>query len=241
MAGSPWIGGPLPCVDHERGFQYCGAAVSQKIQAVVFDFGGVLTLTPGPDHWGSLLAAIYGADGHSRLPALQGEYHAHRDDFDRGRLSALGYWAAVLTGLGVSAADGRLLRRLFEVDVEASTRQDRPMVRWAARLRAAGFTTGILSNMPWEVLERIEETRKWLADFSPRIYSCHLGLVKPEAAIYRALLEELTVPPQSVLFLDDRERNVRAARELGMAAECFVSFEQILPVAVERYGLPAAG
>ena len=204
----------------------------------MFDFGGVLTLAPGPEHWEALLAAIYGANSDGLLPALQAQYHAHRDDFDRGRLSARDYWAAILAELGVNTGEEALLRRLFELDTAAWTRKRKGMCEWAAGLRAAGIATGILSNMPQDVLERVEAGIHWAADFHPRVYSCRVGLVKPEAAIYRALLDDLDVPARSVLFLDDREENAQAARELGMAAECFVTLEQILPVVRERYGLP---
>ena len=204
----------------------------------MFDFGGVLTRVPGPEHWEALLAAIYGANSDGLLPALQAQYYAHRDDFDRGRLSAREYWAAVLSTLGVDAGEGNLLQRLFELDTAAWTRKREGMCEWAAGLRAAGVATGILSNMPQDVLERVEAGMHWAADFHPRVYSCRVGLVKPEAAIYRALLDDLDVPAESVLFLDDREENAQAARELGMAAERFVTLEQILPVVRERYGLP---
>jgi putative hydrolase of the HAD superfamily len=209
----------------------------QPIKSVIFDFGGVLTLAPGPEHWNDLVAAIGGKNGSSRLAALMVGYQAHRGGFDRGELSAGAYWTKILEQLGAQVEKG-LLARLFELDTAAWTQIRLEVLQWASGLRAAGIGTGILSNMPTEVLQTVEERMDWVAEFRPQVYSCRLGLIKPEPAIYRALLAELAFPPQEVLFLDDRDENVRAARELGLQAERFESLQQILPIARERYALP---
>ncbi|MBN1836966.1 MAG: HAD-IA family hydrolase [Spirochaetales bacterium] len=197
----------------------------------------MLTLTPGPEHWNAVLAAIGGEKSGDRLADVKRGYHAGRGAFDRGELSSREYWKAILEGLRVPAEE-ELACRLFELDTAAWTRERVETVQWAAGLRAAGLRTGILSNMPWEVLALIERRMSWVAEFFPRLYSCRLGLIKPEPGIYRALFAELDVPPAQVLFLDDRLENVQAARAEGMAAEQFLSLEQILPIAEERYRLP---
>ncbi len=202
----------------------------------------MLTLTPGPDHWNALMAVIGGENGGARLQAAQAGYQSGRDAYDRGDLSFRDYWGAILReiappGDAASGEDG-ISRRLFELDTAAWTRIRTEVVDWAVELRAAGIRTGILSNMPTEVLAAIQGKLAWLGEFSPAVYSCRLGLIKPDPAIYRVLIEEIALAPESILFLDDREENVEAARALGLESEQFESLEQILPIARERYGLP---
>ena len=48
------------------------------------------------------------------------------------------------------------------------------------------------------------------------IISGDLGLRKPDRQIYQALIEACGFPVAELLFVDDREQNVRAARELGI-------------------------
>jgi putative hydrolase of the HAD superfamily len=211
--------------------------MKQPVRTVIFDFGGVLTLPPEPRHWDELAGVIGGTDGAPAVEALAAGYQAHRDGFDRGSLSASSYWTAILAELG-AAAEGSVLERLFELDTAAWTRIRTEVVHWAADLRAAGFATGILSNMPAEVLRRIEEQMDWIDGFRPQVYSCRLGLIKPEREIYQALLVELAAPPAQVLFLDDREENVEAARMQGLQAEVFTSLHELLPLVRRRYGLP---
>jgi putative hydrolase of the HAD superfamily len=224
-------------VEIRRAFYYCTVAVARSIHAVVFDFGGVLTLIPGPEHWRDLMAVIGGENGGSRLQAAQAGYQVGRDAYDRGELSFRDYWGAILRGLATPGDDGKS-QRLFELDTAAWTRIRTEVVEWAAELRGAGIRTGILSNMPTDVLAVIRGRLAWLEEFSPTVYSCCLGLIKPDPAIYHVLIEELALAPESILFLDDRQENVEAARAQGLAAERFESLEQILPIVRERYGLP---
>jgi glucose-1-phosphatase len=62
--------------------------------------------------------------------------------------------------------------------------------------------------------------------FDPVLFSCELGAVKPDPAIFRAALDRLGCAPADVLFLDDRPTNVTAARGLGLAAETYVDARQ---------------
>jgi putative hydrolase of the HAD superfamily len=43
-----------------------------------------------------------------------------------------------------------------------------------------------------------------------------LGVRKPHLGIYRRMLNDLTVEPATVLFIDDRPKNLHAAGELGI-------------------------
>lgn len=71
----------------------------------------------------------------------------------------------------------------------------------------------------------VEELADGLLDgcFDRVIASHHLGVRKPDPAFYARLCDELDVTPSAVLFVDDREENVRAARAAGLAAHGFTS------------------
>lgn len=46
--------------------------------------------------------------------------------------------------------------------------------------------------------------------------SYNLGLLKPDTAIFEAVLDKLNTTPEQTLFLDDKPTNVKAAQSLGM-------------------------
>src|SRR5690606_29897252 len=57
--------------------------------------------------------------------------------------------------------------------------------------------------------------------FDRIVASCHLGTRKPEPAFYERLLERLACGPDEMVFVDDREVNVEAARDVGIASHRF--------------------
>lgn len=59
--------------------------------------------------------------------------------------------------------------------------------------------------------------------FADTVVSGIEGLLKPEAAIYRLLLERNALDPATCLFIDDSAANVAGARAVGMAAHHFTT------------------
>ncbi|HZE21076.1 MAG TPA: HAD-IA family hydrolase, partial [Desulfobaccales bacterium] len=59
--------------------------------------------------------------------------------------------------------------------------------------------------------------------FRAFILSYRVGSRKPEAAIYQALMRQVGRSPAEILFLDDKEPFVEAARAQGLAAWQFRS------------------
>ena len=78
----------------------------------------------------------------------------------------------------------------------------------------------------------------WLDEFEVKIWSCELGILKPDPAIYRACLDALGCRAERTLFFDDRANNVEAARDLGMEAHIFESAGQA--TAIVRAGMDSS-
>ena len=56
----------------------------------------------------------------------------------------------------------------------------------------------------------------WLAGlFERRFYSCHLGAMKPNKEYFEAVTHQAALPPESILFVDDKISNVEGARRCG--------------------------
>ena len=60
------------------------------------------------------------------------------------------------------------------------------------------------------------------ATFQGRFVSSDLKLLKPSRAFYLAVISGIGLPAQEILFIDDSQANVQAARETGMQARLFV-------------------
>jgi putative hydrolase of the HAD superfamily len=122
-------------------------------------------------------------------------------------------------------------------DVEMFGRANAPMVAWLGELRRGGIKTGLLSNIHPAMIAYLRENFDWLKLFDFMTFSAEVRLIKPDHAIYEHTLRGLGVAADEALFVDDREINVQAARELGIHALQFRSVAQ-LRRELEAMGFP---
>jgi len=187
-----------------------------NIRAVLFDYGLVLTGPPDPAAWLQLKQICV-----SEEAAFHAAYWRYRHDYDRGALNSITYWQAVTRELDPKPRrelSPARIDQLRAADTALWTQPNQPMIDWAARLQRAGIRTGILSNLGDAMEDGVRAHCAWLAAFTHHTFSHRLGIAKPEAAIYLHAAAGLAVPPQQILFIDDREDNIAAARAVGMYA-----------------------
>jgi putative hydrolase of the HAD superfamily len=185
---------------------------SSPLQAVVFDYGRVLSYSPATRDWQEL-ASTAGRP----LDEFRHDYWLYRNEYDRASCGATAYWQAVAR----RPLDSRTLGKLIELDNEQWTRVNPGMLTLARRLRKAGIKTAILSNMEFEMLAAMRAKFQWLNEFAVKIFSCEVRLVKPAVEIFLHTAAELRVDPGSALFLDDKPPNIDGARKAGMQAFLF--------------------
>jgi putative hydrolase of the HAD superfamily len=180
------------------------------------DYGEVLCLPqPFADR-----EAIEATAGHSGADFWT-SYWDFRPAYDRGDVTAESYWTAVLGACPTPTH----LDAIIEVDTASWLHPNTVSLDAALRAAQRGLRLAIFSNAPFEIAKAID-SRNWLAEFSPRLFSCNLRAVKPEPAAYLAVLEELRALPDDIVFFDDRPDNVNAARKFGMHAEIFTAANQ---------------
>ncbi|MFY1697798.1 MULTISPECIES: HAD-IA family hydrolase [unclassified Solwaraspora] len=186
-----------------------GAAVDSWL---VFDYGKVISLPQPPD----ALAAMAAVAG---VPAagFEQRYWQHRDAYDGGWPPGR-YWSQVV-GRPL-ADDDPLAAELDRADVASWSHLNPDTVRFVADCAAAGHGLALLSNAPASIALAIEAA-PWAQAFQHLLFSCRLGLTKPDPAIFQALLRQLGAPAGQVTFVDDRPENVAAAAAAGLTALCY--------------------
>lgn len=202
------------------------------ITAVAFDYGNVLSRPRVPE-------ARARARALTQLSVAEFEryYTQHRLAYDRGTLTGHAYWAELLGHTPVPPTP-KLIAQLIQLDVVSWSQLDDRVLQWARQLNTAGVQTAVLSNMPSDILAGIRRQGHWLALFDATIFSCEVGSVKPEAAIYHRLLETLRVPSERVLFIDDMWTNVTAALQMGLQGVHYHSFPRLQQVVQAAFALP---
>jgi epoxide hydrolase-like predicted phosphatase len=200
-----------------------------RIEAVVSDFGGVLTsplvnsFAAFQDDSGISLEQFGAA--MAAIAARQGVYPLF--ELETGRLTESEFLRMLADEL--SAKVGRSVRlhgfgeRYFE-----HLHPNERMIEFMRALRGRGYRMAICTNnvREWERLWRaklpVDEIFEVVVD------SAFVGTRKPEREIYEITLDRLGVDPEAALFVDDLELNCDAARELGMSAVWFRDTDQAI-------------
>ena len=192
-----------------------------NLRAVLFDFGMVLSTSPVASAHETLL-------GISALQAdiFDRHYWAHRHAYDEGKFTGESYWQQVASDAGINLSDQQI-RDLIAADISMWSGINAPMLEWARSVGNAGLRTGILSNIGFELATAMENNFPWVAEFKYTIWSCREAMAKPDPKIFRRAQEKLQVAPQETLFIDDREENIRAAREFGFLVILFKDVDQL--------------
>lgn len=185
------------------------------IDAVLFDFGQVLSLPPDPAVW----QRMQQISGLSEEDLHAGYWH-YRDAYDAGFMTGDEYWRNIAGDRSAS-----VFAALKAADVALWTRMNPPMMQWVRALHGSGFRTGILSNMPDAMAEGICAQFDWIHNFDHAIWSHALKMKKPQLEIYHAAVDGLGVPAEHILFIDDKAENTQAAEAVGMHAVTYVDHE----------------
>jgi len=202
------------------------------IKTVFFDFGKVISKPPSEENWNKMLEL----SGLSEDTFTE-RYTAVRGSYDRGTMEKEDFWAYIVNG----RADGipkHRIEALVAADNKCWSDVDDDVLAWAESIRSAGFKTGILSNMPDTYAEHIKETMPWFYDFSFHVLSCELKSIKPEREIYEFAVNACGDDPPEILFFDDTEANVEAAKAVGIDAHLYRGLEEVKGKIDESYGLP---
>jgi putative hydrolase of the HAD superfamily len=200
------------------------------IEAVVSDFGGVVTLPLNEafkrahadlgiplEALGKAMALVASRAPEPPLWTLE-----------RGQMSEPDFIALIAGGLT------EVLDRPVDLDgygarLMGSLEPNEPLLDHYRALRARGVRLAILTNnvREWHEAWRakipvVDELFELIVD------SAFEGTRKPEREIYELTLERLDLAAQDCAFVDDVEVNVIAARELGMHAIHFRDTDQVI-------------
>jgi putative hydrolase of the HAD superfamily len=193
--------------------------MAMSIQAVVFDIGGVLEITPDLGVAGTW---------ESRLGLAPGELNQRMADAWQagsiGTISMADVHRAAAQRLGL---DQRQLAE-FMADLwrEYLGTANTELIEYVRGLRSR-YRTGILSNSFVGARER-EQAAYGFAELVDEIISHECGMSKPDPRIYALACARLGVEPTRTVFLDDYQPCVEGARRAGIHAVLYTGNAQAI-------------
>jgi putative hydrolase of the HAD superfamily len=185
------------------------------IEAVIWDFGGVLTSSP--------FEAFARFEVEHGLPT----------DIIR-RTNAANHWENAWAKFERAEVDIETFDELFAVESLALGAEVRgkdvlpllsgdlrpEMVEALKRVKAKLKTGCITNNLPANAIGSLGGRSLYVAEvmalFDHVIESAKIGLRKPDPRIYQMMIETLAVDPRNCIYLDDLGVNLKPARDMGM-------------------------
>jgi putative hydrolase of the HAD superfamily len=177
------------------------------IKGVIFDYGGTLTRDGSFKPVYKRLAEKLGKDvEYVRTLMKHGV-----GKFLRGQISEDEFWKILEAehGSPIGAEDRNVWVSWAELE------PDPLMVDLVARLRSDGYKLAVLSNATQPSAEIIRNHGGY-EGFDEVVLSCEIGYAKPEIEMYKKVLDMLGLEAQECLFVDDQQRILDPAIELGM-------------------------
>jgi putative hydrolase of the HAD superfamily len=194
-----------------------------QLEAVVSDFGGVLTsplvrsFAAFQDEAGIPMEAI--GTAIARVTEEDGANPLF--ELECGRMSEADFLARL--GAQLSADLGRTVEmHTFSERYFAHMRPNEEMIAFLRSLRDEhGLRLALLTNNVreweprWRAMLPVDDLFELVVD------SAFVGMRKPDPAIYELTCSRLGVEPAGCVFIDDFEHNCDAARDVGMSAVWF--------------------
>jgi putative hydrolase of the HAD superfamily len=206
------------------------------VEAVIWDFGGVLTTSP--------FEAFARFENERGLPA----------DIIR-RTNASNHWENAWAKFERAEVDLEAFDQLFAVESMALGAEVRgkdvlpllvgdlrPEMVEALRVVKSRFKTGcITNNLPANAIGSASGRSLYIAEVMALldhvIESAKIGLRKPDPRIYRMMIDALGVDPKRCVYLEDLGVNLKPAREMGMTTITVVNGSQAIAALETATGL----
>ena len=196
------------------------------IRCVVFDLGGVLVELGGVRDFGDLINEPDDAEVWARW--LRSPWVR---DYERGRCSTEAFARGMVEEFALPGSPSEFIER-FRAWPRGLMGGAKELVEGlTSRVRVACLSN--TNELHWN---HQSEAFELAVLFPTRFLSHELGLIKPDREVYDHVVGALSVPADAVLFFDDNQLNVDAARDTGLRAER-VQGPSAASEHLERYGL----
>jgi 2-haloacid dehalogenase len=183
-----------------------------RVEAVIFDIGNVLIAW----HPERFFDSVIGVERRQAMFAAI-DLHGINEEVDRGS-----HFRDTIQAAADAHPDWRDEVLLWHDRwIDMATPAIDHSVRLLRALRAGGVPVFALTNFGIQTFEIAEQAYPFLGEFDRRYISGHMGVIKPDPAIYAMVEDDCGLPPETLLFTDDRIDNINAAAARGWQTHHF--------------------
>jgi putative hydrolase of the HAD superfamily len=177
------------------------------IEAVLFDFGGVLS-EEGFKNGLQAIARLNGLDEESFVRTANDVIHAC--GYVIGKVSESAYWELLRETTGIRGDDHYLRNEILSRFIMREW-----MINTVKRLKAIKLRVGILSDQTnW--LDELDARDNFFRQFDYVFNSYHMGKSKKDPSHFKDVVRILKIEMHKVLFIDDDPGNCERAKQAGL-------------------------
>jgi putative hydrolase of the HAD superfamily len=189
------------------------------IEAVLFDFGGVLS-EEGFKNGLRAIARLSGLDEETFVRTANDVIHAC--GYVIGKVSESAYWELLRGTTGIRGDDQYLRNEIL-----SRFRLREWMIDTVIKLKAHKFRVGILSDQTnW--LDELDARDNFFREFDYVFNSYHMGKSKKDQTQFEDVARMLKIEIHKILFIDDDPGNCERAKQAGLKVIHYRDREQFL-------------
>jgi len=187
------------------------------VKAIIFDLGGVL-FTNGTAAFVKKIMTRYGQDETTVRDVLDGRLGSL---YRESKISREEFWREAKEALGLNEDMSELEREwIGSYELIEGTKN---IIKMLARTYKVYF----LSDNVRERVDELEQKYYFLSLFSGGIFSHEVGIRKPDARIYKIVLDLARVDSDEAIYIDDKPHFLSPAHALGMTTFAFTTPEHL--------------
>ncbi len=182
-------------------------------KTLIFDFGGVIININ--------FALTYAAFSTLGIKDLETKFSQTQqsgffDAFEKGEISPSEFRKEIKQFLQVDISDEDLDAAWNKMLLDIPAQR----INWILKLKEKyqcillSNTNQIHYNFYRTNLEKVFGYKKFSDLFDKTYFSHEIGMRKPDANIYKYVLDDLGLKPSELLFIDDTEKNIEAAKKM---------------------------
>lgn len=191
------------------------------LKNAVFDIGGVLTVFDPNDY-----LSPFGIEPEKAEVLNKAIFQSpHWKDYMIGKINKQQFKSLVCL------ENPGLKKEIENVLADENTHKLLPPlssgIEFLKSCKRAGLKIYILSNIVEASLEYFKSSFKDVTSIlDGGVYSCEVGMRKPDENIYKLLLNKFGLVPEETVFFDDSQRNIDAACKIGIEGMLCVPLKQ---------------
>lgn len=189
-----------------------------KIKYIIFDWGGVCSHNNPLKDFVRDLSAKTGKSA----TGIENVFRELEYPFETGKITPYEFWEDLRNKLDISELSVSDIQSVMLHSCDLSNRE---VLDYILELKR-NFKIVLFSNNYEDLFTHYQELYDFKKYFDFTFSSSAIGHKKPEPEAFQHVLRELNANPDEVVFVDDKEKNVVGASDLGIPTVHFKNYQQ---------------